>query len=224
MATTDDLLTFDPLDAAEQITGESYKCDEGTSALGFLLALQHNQVKNERLMALGDTTLQNDLVRYTDIIKSLGFELVLDLPFTAPGWNPEDPARNEHYFIYAHRDGLLLAFDTYDETRVNGGKVYYCWKPGVENYWGLTSSGSMYLDDQGEKFWGGDHDCREAIKHKLGKLWDNGTFYAQWPKGNRIFLWLLHYRDTRTEGYDYEAINAERIVMLPDWVRTMINR
>ena len=79
MATTDDLLTFDPLDAAEQITGESYKCDEGTSALGFLLAMQHNQVKNERLMALGDTTLQNDLTRYTDIIKSLGFELVLDM-------------------------------------------------------------------------------------------------------------------------------------------------
>lgn len=42
MATTDNLLTFDPLDAAEQITGESHQCDEGTSALGFLLALQHN--------------------------------------------------------------------------------------------------------------------------------------------------------------------------------------
>lgn len=35
----------------------------------------------------------------------------------------EDPARSEHYFVYAHRDGLLLAFGTYDETRANGGKV-----------------------------------------------------------------------------------------------------
>ena len=224
MATTDDLLTFDPLTAGEQITGESYKCDEGTSTLGLMLTMQHTQVKNERLMALGDTTLQNDLIRYTDIIESIGFELVLDLPFTTPSWNPGAPARNEHYFIYAHRDGLLLSFDTYGETRVNGGNVYYCWKPSVENYWGLTSTGNMYVDDQGDEYWGGDHDCREAIKHKLGKLCDNGTFYAQWPKGNRIFIWLLHYWDVRTEGYDYEAINAERIAMLPGWVRTMINR
>ena len=57
MATTDDLLTFDPLAAAEQITGESYKCAYRTRSLRLLLAMQHNQVKNERLMALGDTTL-----------------------------------------------------------------------------------------------------------------------------------------------------------------------
>lgn len=224
MPSTDELLKFDPLDAAEQITGASYKCDEGTSALGFLLALRHNEVKNAHLEAAGDTTLSNELDRYVSIITNMGFELVLDLPFDSPGWGDDDPVRHEHYYIYAHRDGLLLGFDTYGETRVNGGEVYYCWKPSVENYWNCTSSGSMYYDNQGDKYWGGDHDCREAIRHKINTLRSNGSFYAQWPKSNGIFLWLLHHQDTKEAGYDYNAINAERIAMLPEWVQTMINR
>jgi hypothetical protein len=225
MNRTDQLLTFDPLDAAEQVTGHSYKCDEGTGLIGLLLAMRHGEIKNQHLTELDDTTLSNDLDRYTRIITELGFELVLDVPFDAPGWNADDPVRPEHLFIYAHRDGLLLSFDTYDSVRVNGGKVYYCWKPNPDiDRWNCTSSGGMYKDEDGSTYWAGDHDCREALRHNLQKLRDNGTFLPQWPISNGIFLWLLHYQDTKSKDYDHKAITESRLAMLPDWVRLMIAR
>lgn len=69
--------------------------------------------------------------------------------------------------------------------------------------------------------WVGDHDCREALKMNVTNLIHNGVFLAKWKKSP--FLWLLHYMDTKTEGYDYEKINAERIAMLPEYVRNAIN-
>lgn len=68
--------------------------------------------------------------------------------------------------------------------------------------------------------WVGDHDCREAVKTNILGLIDNGVFLPKWKK--RPFLWLLHYMDTKTEGYDYEAITNERIAMLPEDVRKAI--
>lgn len=225
MNNIDDMLHFDPLIAAEQITGHSYKNDEQTGLLGLVIAMQHNEIKNQQLIDMGDTTLSNDLDRYVAIIHKLGFELVLDLPFTAPGWSADDPVRNEHFFVYARRDGLLLVFDTYESVRVNGGKVYYCWEPSPDiERWNCTSSGGMYTAPNGKRYWGGDHDCREAIRHNLTKLSDNGTFIAPWPDGNGIFLWLLHHQDTKEEGYDFRAINKARIAMLPSWVQQMIGQ
>lgn len=225
MNTTDALLNLDPLSVAEELTGHSYKADEATGLLGLLIAMEHGEAKNQHLIAQDDTTLSNELDRYVRIITELGFELVLDVPFDAPGWGDDDPTRHEHFFVYARRDGLLLAFDTYDSVRVNGGKVFYCWepKPGI-NRWECTSSGGVYETADGTRYWAGDHDCREALRHKLQKLQDNGTFLPQWPFGNGIFLWLLHYQDTKNKDYDYNAINEERCAMLPDWVRLMIGR
>lgn len=221
---TEDILKFDPLSAAEQLTGKSYKEDQDTSLIGLGLAMQHGELKDKRLKDLDDTVLSNDLDRYQRIITEMGFELVLDLPFDAPGWDAGDPVRKEHFFIYAHRDGLLLSFDTYGETYVNGGKVCYCLRPNAEKFMSVTSSGGMYVDEEGSKYWRGDHDCREALRHKIHNLRVNGDFIAQWPKGNNMFLWLLHYRDTKVDNYDYEHINNTRVQMLPEWVRTMINR
>lgn len=225
MNRTDQLLAFDPLAAAEQVTGQSYKASEETGILGLLLAKRHGEVKNQLLMELDDTTLNNELDRYVRIITELGFELVLDVPFDARGWKDDDPVRHEHLYIYAHHDGLLLSFDTYHSVRVNGGKVYYCWKPnpGI-NSWNYTSSGSMHKNEDGSIYWAGNHDCREALRHNLQKLRDNGTFLPQWPISNRIFLWLLHYQDTKDKDYDHKAITESRIAMLPDWVRLMIAR
>jgi hypothetical protein len=36
-------------------------------------------------------------------------------------------------------------------------------------------------------------------------------------------MWLLHYMDTKVKGYDYKAITADRIAMLPEDVRTAIS-
>jgi hypothetical protein len=151
---------------------------------------------------------------YRTIIESYGFELVLDTPFR--GHHAE-----ERHFVYAHRDGLLLSVDTYGGERVNGGKVYYTWQtsPDVKDRQNLTSSGG-YIDRGVFTLWQGDHDCREAIVHNLENLRAAGSFVSPWPKPP--FLWLLHYMDKEPKNYDYEAITAARIALLPEWVREMI--
>jgi len=63
----------------------------------------------------------------------------------------------------------------------------------------------------------GGGDCREALKYNIEQLELNGSFVKPWVE--RPFLWLLHYMDTKVEGYRYEKINAERIAMLPEEVR-----
>lgn len=227
MNNTADLLAYDPFSAAEQMTGCEYKDDEETAALGMLLTMAHGEQKKAHLMELDDTVLSNDLDRYVRIITEMGFEQVLRLPFDGKLF--DEAPRHEHYFIFAHRQhGLLLAFDTFDSDRVNGGKVYYCWrsKPDLDcaSRYGLTSSGHYVNYDSPDKYWVGDHDCREALRYKMQRLEDHGTFLSPWPSDNNQFLWLLHYMDSKQEGYDYEAINKERIAMLPQWVQEMIGR
>lgn len=227
MNKTAELLSFDPFAAAEQMTGCEYKDDEGTSALGMLLTMAHGERKNAHLMELDDTVLSNNLDRYIRIVTEMGFEQVLKLPFSGKLFGDDEP-RNEHHFIFAHRHrGLLLAFDTFGGDRVNGGKVYYCWRPDdgdVSNAYRFTSSGSWCDFDSSNCYWFGDHDCREALRFKLQRLADNGTFLQRWPEDNKRFLWLLHYMDSKQDGYDYKAITEERIAMLPRWVQEMIGR
>lgn len=215
----DDLLKFDPLDTAEKITGTSIHDDGGldnpSMALGFLLAQDHAKAKTEWLTELGDTTFSNKLDRYQSIIEKYGFEKVLEDTFAANG-------RFETYFIYAHKNGLLLSFDTFGGDRVNGGHVYYNWKPLVEigEAWECTSSGGYHDTAQG-LVWAGYHDCREALIHNLNKLNNRGQFVTPWTKPP--FLWLLHYGDSKSKDYDHVAITKARIERMPEWVQRFIS-
>lgn len=215
----DRLLGFDPLDTAERITGR-----EGDAAmgLGLLLVQAHVAAKRQALEQRDDTQLSNRVDRYLRICGELGFEQVLCLPFVGHGWSGEEPSE-EHLHILAHRDGLLLKFDTFGTRDVNGASVYYNWRPRDLNAgWGCTSSGRYHEFDRENNtgLWSGDHDAREALRHKIQRLRDNGEFLSRWRYPP--FLWLLHHMDTKVDGYDHEAINRERIALLPEWVRTMI--
>lgn len=227
--TIDDLLNFDPLLEAEKITGVSYKdtkagegFDNPASALGFLLAHDHARAKEEKLMELGDTVLSNDLDRYQAIIEKYGFEKVLEDDFLNDDHRKEDEQTWEKFFVYAHRKyGLLLSFDTFtwvkgEKPHVNGGSVVYNWKPLVDNWQEVVSSGG-YIDND---VWGGNHDCREALIHKMNNLNNRGEFVIPWHK--RPFLWLLHYGETRNKNYDHKAVTAARIERLPQWVKDFI--
>lgn len=210
-----ELLHSDGLAMAEKITGKSYKEDEGTQGLGFLFHMDINQRKRELLESRDDTTFSNTLNRYQRIITQYGFREVLHLPFEG-NYGPDD------FYVYWHDDGLLLSFDTFTwssdkEQTVNGGKVRYNWRPneGLENRWELTSSGHFQ-----DSVWSGDHDCREALIFNLEQLRANGEFINPWV--DTPWLWMLHYMDTKIEGYDHKAITAERVAMLPDEVRRAI--
>lgn len=210
------LLNFDALDAAEVVTGKSYKDDEKTANMGLFLHAAAGKAKAEMLTAAGDTSLRNGLADYLRIIAAEGFEQMLRLPFTAKGYRDE-PDRAEELHVHYHRaDGILLVFDTYRTNGVNGGHFFYNWRRKEGGSFGVVSSGHGRPDG----IWAGHHDCREALRYHIRRLREEGSFVTPWVE--RPFLWLLHHGDTKVEGYNYKAINAERIAMLPEDVRAAL--
>lgn len=202
-----------------------------------LIAMQeYTRRKDAVLTERGDTKFSNTLEDYMRIVTSYGFEVALELPFTS-----RRSGQDETYFILVQPElGLVLCFDTYGGDKVNGGKVYYNWKPAdMDNYWDCTSSGGFHNYDE-DPVWAGDHDCREALIFNMERLRKRGTLLPKWEANP--FLWFLHYDDTFNpvyeaardewlktdrstpspcqqdfpEGeYDYDAINRERIAMAP---------
>ena len=85
---------------------------------------------------------------------------------------------------------------------------------------GLIRSVVDYNEEDTSGIKSGHSDGREALRHGLAKLEKAGEILPVWV--DRPFLWLLHYGDTKIPGYNYEAINNERIAMMPEWVREMI--
>ena len=206
-------LAMDALQVAEDLTGTSYKEDESTVWLGMALMQENGKRKAELLTAQLDSTFSNKLDYYERVLADEGFSKVFEMEI------PHDPADkkeyHDRYFIYWHPDGLLLSFDSYWGDSVNGGNIYFNFKmndPQEFYHLNIPVGSCNGVADS--------IDCREAIRYYLGKMRENGTFLPVWEK--RPFLWLLHYMDTKTEGYDYKAITESRIAQLPEYVRNAI--
>lgn len=231
-------LRFDALHEAEQITKMDYKTDplragpggmNLTTAIGLELLQMKSAVEKKLLQERKDTYWNMPLDEYLAVIDKFGFELVLCDEFTGKSYGASAPPRDKFY-IYAHREhGLILSFDSYDAKSVNGGKVRYNLKPTVfaEHgrpaipYDALSSGGFRgSKDDPTSWVYVGDHDCRVALIFNLTRLMRYGAFMPKWVE--QPFLWFLSYMDTEVAGYDYEAITAERISRLPDWVQEII--
>lgn len=208
------VLSRDSLVEAEQITGKSYKKDESTVALGLLIQFDASAERAKLMDQLGDSKFSEPLSSYMEIIAAEGFKVV----YRANVGCKEEGHEGDDLIIAWHPDGILLCFDTYRKS-VNGGKFYYNWKrtdgKAAWEYDHVTSSGGMKGD-----VWVGDHDCREAIRFNISQLRAHGKFLNPWV--SKPFLWLLSYMDTKDKDYDYKAINAKRIALLPDYVQTAI--
>lgn len=204
------LMKLDPLAYAEDLTGE--RVDSMNAAFGISIGLMHakSSTMKKLLTERGDVWDGMPLSDYIAVLEHNGFEQIYSEPFSGR-------ETQELHLIFGHRDGLLLSLDTYHGDRINGGKVYYAWQRDktADDAWIL--SGGSYVAD---RVWVGDHDIRQALIFNLDRLRAAGTFLTPWPK--RPFLWLLHYMDTKVDGYDYAAINRKRLAALPKWVQEMV--
>jgi len=232
------LLHNDPLANAENMTGKSYKEDEATVNLGFIMSLHDNMVKEKALKAIGDTVFVMDWLAYCEMIETFGFGLML---------NEISPDGNEYLRIYYHeKDGILLFADSFRGNR-NSASAYYNWRPNIKpkeewedsnvgefiNFWEHVSSGGFYHPNKNrvalpndvtdnmwkDVVWSGNHDAREALGFKMRQLRENGTFVPVWKE--QPYLWLVGHWEKGTDGY-YKEINQKRIEKLPEWVRNNI--
>lgn len=277
------LIAIDPLLEAEKMTGKSYKNDDETNRLGFVMHIGKNKALDAVLTKLDDVKYRDSITEYTRKMKNYGFELALELPFKSEHCT-------EHLYIMFHRkNSLLLVFDSYTVTdhdgsyarsgnqvpppSINGGHIYFNWSPndGKSNSISGFSGGYIWPNDMRfatmyDENWNeidqntldvpkhvrysefdydfvkmkeyddsidlalskykyrlvkyGDIDCREAAKMALTEMAQHGKFLQKWKK--QPFMWLLHHGDTKDDNYDHEKITAERIAMLPDYVRDAI--
>lgn len=223
----DELLAFDPLYTAELVTGEQNS--NASIGLGFMLHRQHTNRKQEVLRAMNDTTFSNTVDYYTSVLDRLGFEKVLHLPISYINQYYNTPV-NDEYFVYAHRNGIILAFDTHQSTNVNSATMYYNieFTDGLVREWyNVVSSGSFdtEMHNAGRHVWCGTHDAREALVHKFNKLTTIGNPLSKWHK--RQWFWLVHYGDKYDSNgndikIDYEGVTAERLKKMPSWVQDMV--
>jgi hypothetical protein len=219
MSDIDRLLTFDPLASAEELTGSSYKEDRGTMALGFLMHLRHSDQKRRALAASGDSWFNMDLAETLSLYSQMGFEEVLCDEFAGRSWG-EEPAHRETFRILWHPKGILATVESYQGTRRNSTKIYYnvAISDVASGRWvSCISSGRMAKVGD---VYVGDHDAREGVRRAISRWEEVGEFVPAWV--DRPFLWLLTYTDSDVEGYDYVAINAERISRLPKHVQAAV--
>jgi hypothetical protein len=198
------LQKFDPLYEAEKEVGPGKEA----SALGFVL-LQHLSAQKEDVFSvLGDTHFRMPYAEYVQTLERHGFEKI---------YTETHGEKNDVYEIWWHTDGFLVTSESYDQKHVNMAQVYYNWMPSsVEASCAIRSSGSYVAPG----VWSGHADGREGLFTHLKQLRENGQVLQSWVEPP--FLWLLNYTEPKVEGYDYEAINKMKFVVLPEHVQRAI--
>lgn len=231
------ILNTDPLAEAERLTGDSYKKNEGTLALGMLMQMDHVATKRQALEARGDTCYGTKVDEYLNIVQSEGFEVVLHEAF-------EDVRPADHYptnykdelYILWHPDGILSYFDTYGvgsgsglAPSVNSGDVGFNWEPTGEKRWPDHTSGHYVGYDNGRILLPGEdsptkrliligsHDAREAFRHRLAVLRQNGRFVLPWIESP--WLWLTGYGEEMSDSPVPYLKSIERFQKLPEHIR-----
>jgi len=210
-------LDYDALAEAEKITGNSYR-EPSTGFLGMSLMKKSGEAKKTILENRNDVHFNIGLEEYEEVIKDIGFLKCVDIIFTCKKYNDLD-----HFKIWVEPDrAILLAYDTWNNKKINGGNLYYNVKPNevpTEDggfptlSWGCISSG--HYTENG--IWVGNHDCREAVRFAIEKFERHGEFVSPWIE--QPHLWLRHYGDKNLNeaGRTSFAIDAkERLKLLPE--------
>lgn len=156
--------------------------------------------------------MYTSLEDYLKVLEKQGFQVVLKAPFIGRGWkNLQWHPQDELYLVY-WRSPIIVAFDTFEMNRVNGGFVWYNWLSHQKEKFHLENG--YWINDN---LLIGKHDCRVDFVRTLDMLEKNGTFISPWIEHK---LWLVNYVE-RYENRD-EVITKERLALLPQDIRECI--
>jgi hypothetical protein len=247
----EDAIHYDPIAHAEDLLGASCKDDMAVAGLGLSLQMRSSKIRQRLMEADGDTCFSETAANYRAKLDSFGFELVFELPFE--GVSCGQTYQDQRLYVYYREPGQLLKFDTYG-SNVNSAKVWYNWRPTDPEYprsilssggWHATEEADrqlraefdskkyeqlqMRLYQQGQLSFCGDHNAREALRHKLTQLERYGEFVAPWEAVPS--MWLLHWADTKDhrggdrpwQSYNSAAISHARAAQFPEHVKKAVS-
>lgn len=204
------LLTYDPLQEAENITGLDSAASKGTAFLGMVLMMEKGSKLKLLQESVSDTTFSMPMQGYIDNVVEFGFEIVYQSNFAGKY------GEESHFILFHPKYSILMNVDSFMGDR-NECKCFFNFVPNEQDYFdgnlshvGLNGILSCY-----DSF-----DGRESLRYKIQSCAKFGEFKLKWDR--MPFLWLLNHVDTKGEGYDYRAINKERLALLPSYVREII--
>lgn len=205
-------LHFDAIGEAEKHLGAKLEDHPDGLAMGILYSQDRRNVLSRLLQQSGDVYDHMDYEDYTKTVEGWGFERIYEEKFL----NDRDVPNYQR--IFWHPDGLLLVTDSYSwsiedmpSRTTNRATVYYnvqFTKEQRNEFFRYTSSGCCEIFDEknDDYVWCGDHDARDALKHKLTGLKENGTFLSEWRVAP--FIHLNHYGERRkcTDKMPWEEV------------------
>lgn len=244
----DALMKFDAIAEAEKMLHvERWDKDKKTAQdvciLGMGLAREQGAAMQTLMNTTNDTTNSMSINTYLNNIREFGFEEVYTEEFYCI-----TAKRNEEMFVFVKKDeGLVLTVDSFCD-RVNASNVHYNWKPNikpkeewkksnepevVDKIWEVTSSGSRAitwgLNNTDTWVWSGNHDAREAVRHKIQRLRDCGTFITPWVErpllcGMVTRAEFKHAKkaNNRTDYNKIDETRKTRLYRLPLWVEELM--
>lgn len=218
----EDLLNFDSLNTAENLTGKSYKEDKETEALGFMMHMAANSEKREKLKKTNDSYFGTSFKEFVEIAKSIGFEECYSRGFKGAGVGHD---YNETETIMWHESGILLFCESFGERSLNRANIFYNWKSHAQEKDWFAGGSRGYIpcpDNPDENVIIGSYDAREGLVHHLALMHKHGTFLKPWIEEPIMFC-LKNYSDYhKEEGQGNTLSEAEKIAMLPEHVRESI--
>ena len=227
-------MRFDPLQAAEEATGKSYKSDELTEKLGMALHLAHVQNTRQIMTAAGDSHFGMNAIQFQELLLSNGFvHLGSELVASSRCWL--------YWNAYWRTPGQLLFCDymhwhaAAEQTRmtVNSATCYYNWRPhdaDAGTYADALSSGHFHHDGDCQRplttpwTWIGDHDAREGIITALNRMAACGEFIEPWVEPPFLHATVGQYeKPEQGERSNYGVITVNRLrKQLPVHIQELI--
>lgn len=218
---TEELLKFDSLARAEKLTGQSYKDDQATTALGIVILQEVRKAKENRMAAEDDVNFSCGYEKFIRVAESMGFEQAYkeEVEFDS---KYGDGKQKEILFVYADRiRGTVLVMQTYNMSSVNMATIY--WQGRGTRAWGNSSS-PHEVDEHYEFTY--SKDVREGLRSTIRDLeslkgfefipvWNKYDFSGCMPKFVSYWDWY---------GYDFQDPNPpvkiaheRRVKLMPEW-------
>lgn len=184
----DKIMNFDAFGEAAKITGKSRRNDPETKILGTVLSRENLKLREESLIAHGDTHHSINFEDACKVYEKHGFKTIYEEQFTN---NRGLASGVVDTFKIMWRDGILLTCESYwGGLDQNSSTMYYNWvlTNKERKITDFLDGGSFFDTELGEGL-AGFHGARSGFAYKLSKMEENGTFLSTWAKNPIVFLY-----------------------------------
>jgi hypothetical protein len=226
MNTLDELLSFDPIDATEQMGG--------TTGDAFVLQMIKSQMMDEILSKMDDTLFSDKFERTISLIESSVFNFKLE--YKNQFNNPFDHLKEEERIYWSEEKGIVIYINSHCSNH-NSLKAYFAleytpkgntreeqdlhYNNEVSPHLLRMSHGPFYLREDGygetttlmvgTRQTHASLDGRGAMFYRLMSIDLSPYIHFAKEWNEQPFLWFVNYEEDKVPGYSYENITQSKI-------------